>query len=416
MHPATEAAALRRCIVRTRWPLLLAIPVILCAHRGLAQGQCEASEHGMRADGSDNIAALTRTLSECAGRTIHIAQGTYTFKPQGFAVGLTVPANTRIVGDGSQGERQTVLQIADTGNFVAFLWIRNVSNVSLQHLRFEGTSYESGCTKIDYGHAVWIWSDPGPGPAMNGIDISDNFFHDFNGQSWISVYAKDGSPGIGVNGKITISGNVFISDANLRGGCAATGGIGYPVHMISLRGSDLSAQGLVANVSVASDTFEAGYVKGAVAIWSGTQRISVADDTIRDAGLNLPVTPNTELGRYAILIYNSAYVGARELPGLHPDTISIKGNVITNPYSCGVYVAKGQNIEITGNRISGQRDRYDVTLPKGAIALNHADNVRALNNELTDNYLAISAAGTKVSAEGNRIVVPPGGVRAKIVP
>ena len=197
-------------------------------------------------------------------------------------------------------------------------------------------------------------------------------------------------------------------EPRLRGGCAATGGIGYPVHMISLHGSDLSAQGLVANVSVVSNTFESGYVKGAVAIWSGTQRISVADNTIRDAGLNLPVTPNTALGRYAILIYNSAYVGAQDLPGLHPDTISINGNVITNPYSCGVYVARGQNIEITGNRISGQRDRDDVSLPKGAIALNHADNVRALNNELTGNYIAISAPGsTKVSAEA-RLRCSPG--------
>lgn len=105
--------------------------------------------------------------------------------------------------------------------------------------------------------------------------------------------------------------------------------------------------------------------------------------------------------------YNSAYVRALQLPGLHPDTISINGNVITNPQSRGVYVAKGQNIEITGNRISGQRHGYDVTLPKGAIALAYANNVRALNSELTDNQYC-DHPGTKVSAEGNRIVVPPG--------
>lgn len=416
MHRATNPAALRRRIPRNRW-LLLGLPLVLYAQRGLAQQPCEASEHGMRADSSDNTAALTQILSECAGRTIHIAQGTYAFKPQGFAPGLKVPANTRIVGDGSQGERQTVLQIADTGNFMAFLWIRDVSNVSLQHLRFEGTSYDSGCSAHhDYGHALWVQSDPVPGPAMNGIDISDNLFHNFNGQSWISGNAEDGSPGIGVNGLITIRGNVFVSDANLRGGCAASGGLGYPVAMVSLHGSNLSAQGLVANVSVASNTFEAGYVKSAVAIWSGTQRVSVQYNTIQDAGLNLPVTPNTELGRYAILVYNSAHAGARLLPGLHPDTISIIGNVITNPYSCGVYVASAQNLEITGNRISGQRDHYDVTLPKGAIALNGSVNVRAFNNELTNNYIAISAAATKLSADGNRITVPPGGVRAKISP
>lgn len=408
---------MRRAIARGHWRLL-AVPLTLCTYQALAQEPCEASEHGMRADGSDNTAALVRTLSECAGRTIHIAEGTYTFRPTGFAPGLTVPANTRIIGDGSHGEQRTVLQIADTGNFMAFLWIRNVSNVSLQHLRFEGTSYDSGCSAHhDYGHAIGIWSDPGSGPAMSGIEISDDLFHDFNGQSWIAVAAEDGSPGIGVGGTIAINGNVFVSDADLRGGCAASGPMGYMADMISLHGSNLSEHGVVANVSIASNTFDAGYVKGAVAIWSGTRSISVQDNVIRDTGLNLPVTPNTDLGRYAILIYNSAHVGANLLPGLHPDTIWVTGNTITNPYSCGIYVASARNIEIRSNRISGQRDRYDVTLPKGAIALNHAENVRVLeDNELTDNQIGISSAGSTISMGDNKISVPPGGVRTRISP
>jgi hypothetical protein len=311
-----------------------------------------------------------------------------------------------------------VLRIADSGNFMAFLWIRNVSNVSLQRLRFEGTSHESGCTLHDYGHAVWVQSDPGQGDSMNEIDISDDVFHNFNGQSWISILAEDGSPGIGVGGRITISGNVFISDADLHGGCAASGGLGYPVAMVWMHGSNLSDRGMVENVSVVSNTFEAGYVKGAVAIWSGTYRVSVQNNTILDAGFRLPNPPGTDLGRYAILIYNSAHEGPRQLPGLHPDTISIVGNTITNPYSCGVYVASAQNLDISGNRISGQRDRYDATLPKGAIALAGATNVRVQGNELSDNYVAIAAVAgtTQLSVDENHIAVPPGGTRAKIAP
>src|SRR5580658_8673581 len=79
--------------------LLAGTLLVLAARHAHAQAPCEASEHGMRADGSDNIAALTRTLSECAGRAIHIAQGTYTFSPQGWANGVEVPAGTTIVGD-----------------------------------------------------------------------------------------------------------------------------------------------------------------------------------------------------------------------------------------------------------------------------------------------------------------------------
>ena len=68
------------------------------------------------------------------------------------------------------------------------------------------------------------------------------------------------------------------------------------------------------------------------------------------------------------------------------------------------------------NHISGQRDRNDATLPKGAIALNHA-NVRVLQgNELADNYIGISDIGSHATVEQNHIAVPAGGVRARIVP
>src|SRR5882762_8570342 len=87
------------------------------AHQGGAQAVCEATDHGMRADGSDNGAALTKTLAECAGQRIHFAHGMYTFSSTGLAAGFTVPANTALTGDGSQGPQQTVFRIAASGNF-----------------------------------------------------------------------------------------------------------------------------------------------------------------------------------------------------------------------------------------------------------------------------------------------------------
>jgi hypothetical protein len=100
---------------------------------------------------------------------------------------------------------------------------------------------------------------------------------------------------------------------------------------------------------------------------------------------------------------------------LHPDTISVIGNEITNPVSCGIYVARGRNLDISRNRISGQRDRFDGTLPKGAIALNHAEKVLSLkDNELTDNYIGISSVGSELSMGANRIVAPNGGSATKI--
>ena len=390
---------------------VLSLVLIALAHQARAATSCEATEHGMRADGSDNVAALTRTLAECAGQTIHIAVGTYSFSPNGFARGIEVPADTRIAGDGSRSPQQTVLQIADSGNFASFLWIRNVSNVAIYGIRFEGTAYDSGCTRhLDYGHAITLQSDAGQRAAVESVDVSDDVFHDFNGGSWITLNAADGSPGIGVNSRIVIKNNLFDSDARLRGSCAANSAIGYSVVMVSMHGSDNSGQGIIADVDVDSNTFNAGYVKGAVAIWSGTKNITVAHNTIQEAGLRLPPYPG-ELGRYAITVYNSAHYA----PGLHPDTVRILDNTISNPVSCGIYVASARNLEIRRNRISGQRDRNDVTLPKGAIALNHAENVSALeDNELTDNYIGISSVASAIKMGTNRITAAAGGVSQKI--
>src|SRR5262249_24474718 len=154
--------------------------------------------------------------------------------------------------------------------------------------------------------------------AVENVNISGNLFYNFNGQSWITANAQDVSPGIG---HLAIEKNVFDSDGSLRGGCAGTLGIAYPVAMIWLHGSDKSAQGIIANTSIVSNTFSARYVKSAVAIWSGTNHILLQGNTIRDAGLHLPAAPSTELGRYAISIYNSAHDATHELPGLHPDTV-----------------------------------------------------------------------------------------------
>ncbi len=399
-------AALRR-LARV---VTLTVVLIAVAHQACAQSTCEATEHGMRADGTDNVAIFTKILAECAGRTIHIAHGTYTFSPSGFATGIKVPADTTLVGDGAQGSQQTVLRVADSGTFQSFLWIRNVSNVAIHGIRIAGSAYESGCTRhLDYGHAIYVLSDAGQSAGVENVDVSDDAFQNFNGQSWITVNAADGSPGVGLNSTITVKNNVFDSESNL-GGCAATGTMTDLAAMVSVHGSDKSEHGVVKNVAVTSNTLNAGYVKEGVAIWSGTNSISVTNNVIADTGLRLPRPPRTDLGRYAIIVYNSAH----EEPGLHPDTISIMGNTITNPYSCGVYVAVGQNIQISGNRISGQIDQYDPTLPKGAIALNHATGVSLVNNELTNNYIGISSVGSGINMGPNHIVALSGGVATKI--
>jgi hypothetical protein len=385
-----------------------AVPLTRAA---LAQTECEASRYGMSTQASDNTAALKSALMACAGKSIHIPQGTYTFSPHGFDNGIFIPEKTNIVGDGSEGQAATILRISDPGTFASFLWIRDASNITVQNLRFEGSTYDSGCARrLDYGHAISVYSSAGTPASVENVRITDNVFRDFNGQSWITMNAAERSPGIGLHSEIAVSRNKFLSDAGLRGGCAGSGGITHPAFIIWLHGSDDSGQGMVENVLIDSNTFHADYVNGAVIVWSGTAHISIQQNSILNAGLQLPSAPRTESGRYAIAVYNSAH----EKLGLWPDTIQIADNTILNPVSCGIYVASARNLDILRNKISGQSDRFDVTLPKGAIALNHAFNVRAEGNELVNNYIGLTVVAGDVAIKNNRIEAAPEGIRTKI--
>lgn len=404
--PGTPHTPLTRAALR----VLACLMLVSLAQLARAQAPCEATEHGLRADGSDNTAALTKTLAECAGRTVHIAAGTYLFSPAGFAVGIPVPSGTTLTGDGAQGAQATVLQVGPQGSFQGLLWVRNASNVTIRGLRFEGSPYESGCTRhLDYGHAIYVRSDRAATAGVDGVTITENLFHNFNGTSWVDVNAMDDSPGVT---RVLISNNVFNSDAGLKGGCVASGLMSDIGTMLSVHGSDKTPDtGLISNVTIADNTLNAGYVKEGISVWAGTSGTAIKDNVIADTGLHLPRGANPELGRYAVLIYNSAGFG----PGVHPSAVDVIGNVITNPVSCGIYVNTAQNLRILNNRISGQTDRYDGTLIKGAIALNHGTNVTVENNELSNNYIAVSSIGsTGLQLGTNAISVPAGGMRTKI--
>jgi Right handed beta helix region len=407
----SEVAAGMQRVLPPRWQRLL-LCLLLAGGASLAHAQtaCEATDHGVRTDAADNSAALSKVLKECAGQTVHIAGGTYLFNPTGFAVGIEIPSGTTLLGDGSQGAQATVLQVGRAGTFQGLLWVRNAVNVTVRGLRFEGTAYESGCTRhLDYGHAIYVRSDRGAPAGVAGVTITENLFHNFNGTSWVDVNAMDDSPGVT---RVLISNNVFNSDADLGGGCLASGLMSDIGTMVSVHGSDKTPDtGLISNVTIANNSLSAGYVKEGVSVWAGTSGTAITNNVIADTGLHLPRGASQELGRYAILIYNSAGFG----PGIHPSTLDVIGNVITNPVSCGIYVNTAQNLRILNNKISGQTDRYDGTLIKGAIALNHGTNVTVENNELSNNYIAISSIGsTGLQVGTNAISVPPGGLRTKI--
>lgn len=384
------------------------------------------------APGVMNDTAFQTMLNNCAGQTINFASGTFRFEPTGWETGFTIPAGTTLQGAGnSSTANPTIFDVANSGAYQALLWVKDVSNVTIKGIAFEGVdltanpqnAYPSGCQQgFYYGNAIWVYSSPGSTASIENVTIQSNSFHNFNGPNWIAIQAavtdpqKGPSAGIGLQTEIAVSENTFYSTTipTSIGGCIGSQTAGYSAYMISVMGNTSDkTHGFVHNVSIASNNpMAAGYIEGAVAIWSNVNQVSVQYNTITGAGNLLPAvttqpsgtSPPFEPKRYAVLTYDASHGTA-----LGPDTIWIVGNSITNPESCGIYSAGATNLDINSNTISGQTDPWDATLLKGAIALNDSTTMSGnpiLNNNLPTNYVGLAIAGGTVVASTNTINVP----------
>src|ERR1700722_17193764 len=155
---------------------------------------CQAAEHGVDTALPDNTAVFQAALHACAGRTMHVAAGTYIFAPalayadtNGFGNGITIPDRTSIIGD---GRGRTILQIKGPGNYAFFFWVHDAGNLSISQLTLAGNNVrnpappagEPACY-YDYGHAIFIQSTARP---IDHISIDGNEFVSFTGSSWIT--------------------------------------------------------------------------------------------------------------------------------------------------------------------------------------------------------------------------------------
>jgi hypothetical protein len=387
---------------------------------------CQAAVQGVSTALPDNTAVFQAALNACTGRTMHVAAGTYIFAPalayadsNGFGNGITIPDRTSIIGD---GRGKTILQIKGPGNYAYFFWIHDAGNLSISQLTFAGNNVrnppppagEPAC-HYDYGHAIFIQSTARP---IGNISIVANEFVSFTGTSWISVLGGAAGNGIGVDGgTVTIDDNYFKS---VEGNAVAPQYIVCPASAVSIQG--LGPTVSAAGVSVSGNVIEADYIKSGVAVWSGAAHITIAYNTIKRAGMGLPLPHNYSNGSYAILVYQQHAVPPDTTVFVRPTAVDILDNVIDSPYSSGIYVAGGRNVRIEGNLISGQIDTYDATEPRGAIALNTLNN--AYDGEETpvsDNIMSGSAVGISIAGGTLPIVdsnviesIPSGGAGMKV--
>ena len=389
---------------------------------------CEATQYGVSTSLSDNTAALQAALLSCAGRAMHVSGGLYRFAPaaaypgtSGFGNGISIPDGTSIVGD---GPGKTTLRIDGPGSYVSFFWIQDVSHVSIRDLTIEGNNARdppppdgAPACYYDYGHAITIQSTNRP---VGGISIASTELISFTGTSWISILAAEGSPGVGVaGGPVTINGNYFQS---VQGNAVEPEQIVCAASAVAIEGLGSGDVATASNVAVTRNVVDADYIKTGVAVWSGSSHITIADNSIRNAGKGLPVPDKYSNGSYGILVYQHHSVPPATTVFVRPTDINIFDNEIVNPYSCGIYIAGGQNVRIAGNIISGQIDTYDVTEPRAAIGLNTVNNnfegmpTPVSGNHISDSAIGISIAGGVLPVVDSNLIesIPSGGVGMKL--
>jgi hypothetical protein len=387
---------------------------------------CEATQYGVSTALPDNTAVFQTALYSCAGRTMHVPAGAYSFAPalayadaNGFGNGITIPEGSSIIGD---GRGKTILQVTGPGNYAYFLWIHDVGDVSISQLTLTGNNARNPAPPagapachFDYGHAIFIQATA---RSIGNISISENDFIGFSGTSWITVLGGENGNAIGIDGgPVTIEGNHFKS---VPGNAVAPQYIVCPASAVSIQG--LGPAVSAANVTVSGNVVEADYIKSGVAVWSGAAHIRIAENTITRAGMGLPIPLNYSNGSYGVLVYQQHAVPPDATVFVNPTSVDIVDNVIDSAYSSGIYVAGGRSVRIEGNLISGQIDTYDVTEPRGAIALNTLNNAYdgvqtvVSGNTLTGNAIGLSvAAGALPIVDSNTIEsIPSGGIGMKV--
>lgn len=387
----------------------------------------EVTAFGAKADSmTDNTGPLSAALAyaaRCNIHSVHVPAGAYLFKPRGPTTGILLPSQISLVGDGIDKTVLVVSRSETDDTFASFLWARNQDNIEIRGITFRGSnapvSDRSGHPLNSYGSAITIVLDASYGLPQNGVPrnlshfvIAETKYEGFNGTAWVSVR--------NYNAAFTIS-DVEMRDSQFysqEGNAVNPGNIGFTANAISINGSLKSADGLITQVNLVGNRIEGSYIKGGIAIWSGVRDVTIAHNSIINAGAYQGI-PN-DRGAYAITVYNNAYyhdsahAPGAPMGGTRPDNVTIESNEIRNPKSCGIYVAGAARISISDNDISGQTDPENHTLPKGAIALNQPLDATVTNNRISRSHIAMSlyeGNNGHISASGNQVTdIPPGGM------
>jgi hypothetical protein len=203
---------------------------------------------------------------------------------------------------------------------------------------------------------------------MTGIILEDCDIENFASAAWL--YLENQSPDFAIRQ----SGSRGCNWRSLPMTCPGAGAITVPGHFVYAHGY----LGLVEDLLVQDILMDATHIKGGVGLVGNVDRATIRVGILRGAGEGISQMPSDPEGpgAYALLFYQKPHAAPRNL--------EVEIGRMENPFSCGIYSAGGQNMNIHIGYVSGQRDVRDGTLFKGVIVLMGSRDVNVRIDQIED--------------------------------
>jgi hypothetical protein len=309
-----------------------------------------------------SVSELQSALNRAASGEVHLPAASFVLDSDELHRSpIQVPNGLRIRGAGID---KTFLEIIGSASCNVFD-IADASNVRLSDLTLRGNGASSG---YGNGTALLCRLRTAAREGMRNVVVERCGFENFGAEFWIWILNQNESQ---VIEGIEIRACTFKSRS---GNAKNPSNIQVPAFCIGVQGSS-RGRGDVRDVSIASNEALIPDLKGFVVVWQGTKNVKIESNIVREPGAKI----ENDRGAYAIALYDNARGYGRR-----PSSLTVRDNTIVRPRSCGIYIVMCGQVVVSDNRISGQFDELENTLPKAAIAVNGAEQADVFRNEISD--------------------------------
>jgi hypothetical protein len=330
---------------------------------------CGATGNGATSD-RDALQRCVSAAATSSGGVCLLEAGTFVVDSVNDKA-ISIPNDVTLKGQGSEA---TMIKVSGAGQLNQVLTFDNPSNDWVEALTLRGNSV-NGCAGCG-GLVAFVGTEGATRPmaafGLKKVSV-ENDRHDY----WVYVLNNSAQPMRG----ITID---HLRARSFPDNCRDQNSIGVPCDVLSFRGQAKDPGGTIVGVTITAPVADGSYIKRFADFWDGVSDVHVTGGRLENFGAHA----GNDAAAYALTAYFMDLLKGRGSP---PSHIWITNNTIANPRTAGVYTAIVRDIHVDNNRISGQYDPTDQTLPHGAVALGNTSG-EVTGNKLTGNLYGIEAA------------------------